>query len=257
MAVRNVSGGVFLGLLPYLEQGPLYDAMNFSVNIFTAINATISATGITTLWCPSDSGVERSPDLARRQLLRPRAVHDVLTPATPATSGPGTWAGVRSTTTRLNGLFNADGAVGLASVTDGTSNTIAFGEHAADDPRPRRSALTGTGGPRAPLATRSSHALPDESAEGRRRTSPTVEHAYRADGIEPAPRRRQLRVPGRLGPVPQGHDRLLEDRPGHRVAPGISFDSTGLVQVAPGTRFGVYQALSTRNGGEVISADSY
>jgi prepilin-type processing-associated H-X9-DG protein len=38
---------------------------------------------------------------------------------------------------------------------------------------------------------------------------------------------------------------------------GISFDGTGLVHVAPGTRFGVYQALSTRNGGEVISADSY
>ena len=38
---------------------------------------------------------------------------------------------------------------------------------------------------------------------------------------------------------------------------GISFDSTGLVHVAPGRGFGVYQALSTRNGGEVISADSY
>ena len=51
-----LSGGVFLGLLPYLEQRPLYDAMNFQVNIFTAINATVSATGIATLWCPSDSG---------------------------------------------------------------------------------------------------------------------------------------------------------------------------------------------------------
>ena len=39
--------------------------------------------------------------------------------------------------------------------------------------------------------------------------------------------------------------------------PGISFDSTGLVHVAPGTRFGVYQALSTRNGSEVVSADAF
>src|SRR5262249_27637048 len=38
---------------------------------------------------------------------------------------------------------------------------------------------------------------------------------------------------------------------------GISFDGTGLVHVTPGTRFGVYQALSTRNGREVISADAY
>src|SRR5262245_10714677 len=48
-----LSGGVFLGLLPHLEQRPLYDAMNFQVNVFTAINATVSATGIATLWCPS------------------------------------------------------------------------------------------------------------------------------------------------------------------------------------------------------------
>src|SRR5262249_5622975 len=40
-----LSGGVFLGLLPYMEQRPVYDAMNFQVNVFTAINATVSATG--------------------------------------------------------------------------------------------------------------------------------------------------------------------------------------------------------------------
>ena len=45
--------------------------------------------------------------------------------------------------------------------------------------------------------------------------------------------------------------------PATGLPPGISFDSTGLVQIAAGTRFGVYQALSTRNGDEVISAASY
>ena len=73
-----LSGGVFPSLLPYLEQKPLYDAMNFSVNIFTAINATISAAGVSTLWCPSDSGVSDRQVVARRQLLRPWSVHDVL-----------------------------------------------------------------------------------------------------------------------------------------------------------------------------------
>ena len=29
------------------------------------------------------------------------------------------------------------------------------------------------------------------------------------------------------------------------------------LQIAPGTRLDVYQALSTRNGGEVLSADAY
>ena len=45
--------------------------------------------------------------------------------------------------------------------------------------------------------------------------------------------------------------------PSSGLPPGISFDSTGLVHVAPRTRFGVYQALSTRGNGEVISSDSY
>src|SRR5262249_207092 len=43
---------------------------------------------------------------------------------------------------------------------------------------------------------------------------------------------------------------------------GITFDldargSRARVHVAPGTRFPVYQALSTRNGGEVIDSSSY
>jgi hypothetical protein len=35
------------------------------------------------------------------------------------------------------------------------------------------------------------------------------------------------------------------------------FDGTTLYTLLPGARLGVYQALSTRIGGEVISSDSY
>ena len=38
---------------------------------------------------------------------------------------------------------------------------------------------------------------------------------------------------------------------------GVTFDPNGPYKVAPGTRPGVYQALSTRAGGEVVSADAY
>jgi len=34
-------------------------------------------------------------------------------------------------------------------------------------------------------------------------------------------------------------------------------DNNGVQTMAPGTQFGVYQKLSTRAGGEVISADQY
>jgi prepilin-type processing-associated H-X9-DG protein len=42
---------------------------------------------------------------------------------------------------------------------------------------------------------------------------------------------------------------------------GVSWDNSnpprGRVVLTPGVRFGVYQSLSTRNGGEVVSADAY
>jgi prepilin-type processing-associated H-X9-DG protein len=40
------------------------------------------------------------------------------------------------------------------------------------------------------------------------------------------------------------------------VPTNVSLDANGFFVLAPGTQ-AVYQALSTRNGGEVISSDSY
>jgi prepilin-type processing-associated H-X9-DG protein len=49
--------------------------------------------------------------------------------------------------------------------------------------------------------------------------------------------------------------------PATGLPPGISFDPIphlgAIVRVAAGTRFRVYQALSTRCGGEVIDSNSY
>ena len=45
---------------------------------------------------------------------------------------------------------------------------------------------------------------------------------------------------------------------GDTVPNGISLNASSLiVTVNPGCQFGVYQMLSTRNNGEVISSDSY
>jgi prepilin-type processing-associated H-X9-DG protein len=38
---------------------------------------------------------------------------------------------------------------------------------------------------------------------------------------------------------------------------GLTFDPAGPYQMAPGTRPGVYQSLSTRSGGEVVGADAF
>ena len=46
-------------MLGQFEQQPLYNSMNFSINVQNAANQTIYLTGLSTLWCPSDPGISR------------------------------------------------------------------------------------------------------------------------------------------------------------------------------------------------------
>src|SRR5438270_8323451 len=61
--VDRHEGGVFIAILPFLEQGGLFNAFNSSVHYETAPNSTVAGTGLSVLWCPSDGQVSR-PDSA-------------------------------------------------------------------------------------------------------------------------------------------------------------------------------------------------
>src|SRR5262249_2795253 len=52
--------GVFIALLPFLEQGSLFNAFNSSVHYETAPNSTVVGTGLSVLWCPSDGLVSQA-----------------------------------------------------------------------------------------------------------------------------------------------------------------------------------------------------
>ena len=90
------------------------------------------------------------------------------------------------------------------------------------------------------------------SATRTRASTPTC---VRVDPLELPSRRRELRVLRRLGAVHQGLD---PDACRSVRRPGLPWDTSprGGVwsQTVPNA---VYQALSTRNGGEVISSDAY
>ena len=53
-ASRRASSSRLLG---QLDQQPLFNAVNFSRSIFASANATIYATGLEVLWCPSDPSI--------------------------------------------------------------------------------------------------------------------------------------------------------------------------------------------------------
>jgi prepilin-type N-terminal cleavage/methylation domain-containing protein/prepilin-type processing-associated H-X9-DG protein len=121
------SHGPFVAMLPQFERQPLFNAMNFDRNVYTPANTTVFATGINTLWCPSDPTIDQpvsglfSPTLQAQAYL------------TSYNCSTGTWYNhgrnpVR--TAQNNGLFWGASSVPLADVTDGTSHTIVLGEKA-------------------------------------------------------------------------------------------------------------------------------
>ena len=127
------SFGPFIPLTMYLEQLALYNAMNFSVNMFDIPNTTIVATGLTTLWCPSDAGVDTPSSIAFT--IGPAPASNVRYSSYAGNAG--TWfnswtANFFSPPTgnqQMNGVLYAYSATRLSSITDGTSNTLMFGEH--------------------------------------------------------------------------------------------------------------------------------
>jgi prepilin-type N-terminal cleavage/methylation domain-containing protein/prepilin-type processing-associated H-X9-DG protein len=256
-----VSGGVFLLVLPYLDQKPVYDAVNFNVNIFTAINATISATGLSALWCPSDPGVIGPRTLADGSFYDPGPF---TMNYTSYAGNDGTWnqGWLPEYNNQLNGLFLREAAVPIVSITDGLSNTMAFGEKAQAILTPGdqlcwrwwASGIVGdtlfvTLYPMNPQRVMAD--IPNFQGNDA--------YVYAASSQHPG---------GSNFAFLDGSVRFLKETincwridPATGLPPGISFvpvsPSGAIVRVAPGTQFPVYQALSTRNGGEVIDSSSY
>jgi prepilin-type N-terminal cleavage/methylation domain-containing protein/prepilin-type processing-associated H-X9-DG protein len=259
----TTTGSIFVSLLSHLEQQPLFDAVNFNFNIYNAPNFTISSTAIGTLWCPSDSNVSPPKTLPPDVLLDPGAVPMKYT-SYAGNSGVWQygWDQDLPPQQNMNELFHSHSAISLAQITDGTSNTIAFGERTRV-PLDDQSSLwwhwwtSGNYGdtlfctlwPMNPFRKASSP-IGDDSGNATSAAYISGTSSQHPGGCNFA--------------FVDGSVRFLKDtidtwryEPKTGLPFGLTFDPNGPYIVAPGTKWGVYQALSTRAGGESISADAY
>jgi prepilin-type N-terminal cleavage/methylation domain-containing protein/prepilin-type processing-associated H-X9-DG protein len=281
--------GPMVALLTYYEQGPLYNAYNTSVPAFTCENATVDGTGVGTLWCPSDGSIQGFRNIYAT------GIYDSIPHPMCYSNYRGNWgywtgdpdgrdnAGAATTAQRLQALQQFNGVIvpngyggageallpnragvdrppmKIAGVTDGTSNTAAFSEIA-------HGLLSKTDGSFTCWNWWTSGNLGDTEYAHFYPINPQKKLAN-VTAIDQA----GTFVNGASSFHPGGVNVAFVDGSVRFIKETIdcwSFNPTtgyplGITRnvspwvVSPGAKIGVWQALASANGGEVISADSY
>jgi prepilin-type N-terminal cleavage/methylation domain-containing protein/prepilin-type processing-associated H-X9-DG protein len=258
----------YLGILPFVEQGSLANSYNYSWTTFDTENTTTSGYGVSAMWCPSDADISLTrpgwgflPDPYMFAYTSyggnlgyfPSYPREYSYP-----KGSPEWSAIMAQT---NGMIFFNSHVSLADVTDGTSNTIVLGERTHEylsqgdkdayywwisgqisdtlsstfwplNPQRR---LKDIGGPSAFVAIWMAYVTGYSSSHpgGANFAFADGSVHFIKDSID------QWKVDESTG-LPIGI-----------TQPGVTF------QLPIGTKVGVYQALSSRNLGEVISADAW
>jgi prepilin-type N-terminal cleavage/methylation domain-containing protein/prepilin-type processing-associated H-X9-DG protein len=116
-------------LLPFEEQNAAYNAMNFSAWFFSPQNLTVRGMQISSFLCPSDANNPGQPLTIGTQTITPASTNypnNIGTYAAESGSNPGIIDGPAYYSGVTAPMSNV---VTIASITDGTSNTVIFSEY--------------------------------------------------------------------------------------------------------------------------------
>ena len=279
----------FVAMLPQLEQGSLSSAYNYNLGSFDLGNRTILATGLNILWCPSDGTIsvgQPAPKDISNFGTYISSTSTVFRTSYMACAGmwlssawptPNPFFGsklVSDAQSNHNGVFGYEQSISLAQITDGTSNTIAFGE-AANGLIPVESGRYGFGiwafsgytagesswmGTMYGINPQKRFALTDTNYISSYSPGSPLILAMSASSFHPG---------GANHAMADGSVRFMKETinsystaqlppNGDSAQNGMYYSGFNTWDLYPlPAALPVYQALSTRAGGEVVSADQY
>lgn len=289
------AGGELVRLTQFIEQSAIYNAMNFSIPIYYSANTTVCGTGLSVFWCPSDGSIVNLRYTVPAPATFDNGPLPMTYSSYAGSLGTWTYFpfGTVADQTQLglmNGMFQYIGMVPgvnpftiigtaypnsgsvspvkIASITDGLSNTIAFSEHVHGLPSNTTDFywynwwVSGNYGDT--LFT-SFYPINPQSKVG---VVSTVINANYTGPVDDIVLSASSHHPGGANfAFADGSVRFLKDSiqswqlivNGQNLIPaGFTRDSYGtFTATGPSAQLGVYQKLSTRNGNEVVSSDSY